>query len=87
MQQGYSRVSTDPGGTLSNSTTSTSLDTVIDTSTDNISNSPRLQKQKPRTIISPILESDDPPPNPFAEDIRGMALKKCTKININKLNL
>lgn len=74
MQQGYSRVSTDPGGigTLSNSTTSTSLDTVvIDTSTDNISNSPRLQKQKPRTVISPIVESDDTS-NPFAEDIKGI---------------
>lgn len=47
---------------------------VIDTSTDNISNSPRLQKQKPRTIISPILESEDSS-NPFAEDIKELAIR------------
>jgi hypothetical protein len=47
---------------------------VIDTSTDNISNSPRLQKQKPRTIISPILESEDTS-NPFAEDIKELAIR------------
>lgn len=83
MQQGYSRVSTDPGiGTLSNSTTSTSLDTVvIDTSTDNISNSPRLQKQKPRTVISPITESEGRS-NPFADDIKGkIQLDLCYKLN------
>jgi facilitated trehalose transporter len=76
LQQGYSRVSTnDPGGTLSNSTTSTSLDTVvIDTSADNISSSPRLQKPKPKTTISPIIESEDTS-NPFAEDIKQLAIR------------
>lgn len=59
---------------MSNSTTSTSLDTVvIDTSTDNISNSPKLQKQKQRTF-SPILESEDAS-NPFAEDIKELAIR------------
>jgi len=78
LQQGYSRVSTNPdsgGGTLSNSTTSTSLDTVvIDTSTDNISSSPKLQKQKQRTF-SPILESEDASSNPFADDIKELAIR------------
>lgn len=77
LQQGYSRVSTNPDvgvETLSNSTTSTSLDTVvIDTSTDNISNSPKLLKQKQRTF-SPILESEDAA-NPFAEDIKELAIR------------
>lgn len=77
LQQGYSRVSTNPDigiETLSNSTTSTSLDTVvIDTSTDNISNSPKLLKQKQRTF-SPILESEDTT-NPFAEDIKELAIR------------
>lgn len=75
-------MSTDPGGTLSNSTTSTSLDTVvIDTSTDNISNSPRLQKQKPKTVVSPILESEGTSSNPFADDIKGKIIfkKLCKK--------
>lgn len=59
---------------MSNSTTSTSLDTVvIDTSTDNISNSPKLQQQKPRTF-SPILESEDAT-NPFADDIKELAAR------------
>ena len=73
LQQGYSRVNQNTDGTLSNSTTSTSLDTVvIDTSTDNISNSPKL-KQKPGTF-HPILESDDGgSSNPFAEDLRALA--------------
>lgn len=44
---------------------------VIDTSTDNISNSPKLQQQKPRTF-SPILETEDTT-NPFAEDIKELA--------------
>ena len=75
LNQGYSRVSTDPGGTLSNSTTSTSLDTVvIDTSTDNISGSPRAKHKKPRTTISPIKESEDTS-NPFAEDIKELAIR------------
>lgn len=61
-------------GTLSNSTTSTSLDTVvIDTSTDNISNSPKLQHQKKKTF-SPILELEDIS-NPFAEDIKELAIR------------
>lgn len=74
LQQGYSRVNQSTDGTLSNSTTSTSLDTVvIDTSTDNISNSPKLQKQKHSTF-SPILESEDAT-NPFAEDIKELAIR------------
>lgn len=74
LQQGYSRVNQNTDGTLSNSTTSTSLDTVvIDTSTDNISNSPKLQKQKTGTF-SPILESEDAT-NPFADDIKELAIR------------
>lgn len=75
LQQGYSRVNQNSAdGTLSNSTTSTSLDTVvIDTSTDNISNSPKLQQQKQRTF-SPILESEDAT-NPFADDIKELAIR------------
>lgn len=75
LQQGYSRVNPqNTDGTLSNSTTSTSLDTiVIDTSTDNISNSPKLQKQKPGTF-SPILELEDTT-NPFADDIKELAIR------------
>jgi facilitated trehalose transporter len=74
LQQGYSRVVPNPDGTLSSSTTSTSLDTVVvDTSADNISSSPKLQKQKPRTF-SPILESEDTS-NPFAEDIKELAIR------------
>ncbi|KAG5676724.1 hypothetical protein PVAND_006536 [Polypedilum vanderplanki] len=75
LNQGYQKVSQVPDvGTLSNSTTSTSLDTVvIDTSTDNISNSPKLQKQKQRTF-SPILESEDTS-NPFADDIKELAIR------------
>lgn len=46
---------------------------MIDTSTDNISNSPKLQKQKQRTF-SPILESEDAS-NPFAEDIKELAIR------------
>lgn len=82
LQQGYSRVNqAAPDGTLSNSTTSTSLDTVvIDTSTDNISNSPKLQQQKPRTNFSPILESEDNS-NPFADDIKELA-KQAKKSNL-----
>lgn len=76
LQQGYSRVNQKADGTLSNSTTSTSLDTVvIDTSTDNISNSPKLQKQKPSTF-SPILErGEGGTTNPFAEDIKELAIR------------
>lgn len=76
LQQGYSRVNQQGAdGTLSNSTTSTSLDTVvIDTSTDNISNSPNLQPQKPRKNFSPILESEDNS-NPFAEDLKELAIR------------
>jgi hypothetical protein len=76
LQQGYSRVNQHAAdGTLSNSTTSTSLDTVvIDTSADNISNSPKLQQQKPRTNFSPIVESEDNS-NPFAEDLKELAIK------------
>lgn len=74
MQQGYSRVNQNTDGTLSNSTTSTSLDTVvIDTSTDNISNSPKLQKQK-QSAFSPILETEDAT-NPFAADIKELAIR------------
>jgi hypothetical protein len=59
-------------GTLSNSTTSTSLDTVvIDTSTDNISSSP---KQKPKASFSPIHESEDAS-NLFAENIKELAIR------------
>lgn len=72
LQQGYSRVNQGADGTLSNSTTSTSLDTVvIDTSTDNISNSPKLQKTR---TFSPILESEDTT-NPFADDIKELAAR------------
>lgn len=72
LQQGYSRVNQNTDGTLSNSTTSTSLDTVvIDTSTDNISSSPRLQQQQQRTF-SPILEDSS---NPFADDIKELAVR------------
>jgi facilitated trehalose transporter len=79
LNQGYQKVNQNPdgasgAGTLSNSTTSTSLDTVvIDTSADNISNSPKLQKQKQRTF-SPILESEDTS-NPFADDIKELAIR------------
>lgn len=74
LQQGYSRVNQD--GTLSNSTTSTSLDTVvIDTSADNISNSPKLQQQKLRTTFSPILETEDSTSNPFRDDLRELAAR------------
>lgn len=60
---------------MSNSTTSTSLDTVvIDTSTDNISNSPKLQKHQKQRTFSPILESEDTT-NPFAEDIKELAIR------------
>lgn len=70
LQQGYSRVNTD--GTLSNSTTSTSLDTVfIDTSTDNISNSPKLKQKK--STFNPILETEDASSNPFEADIKELA--------------
>jgi len=90
LQQGYSRVNQQPEGTLSNSTTSTSLDTVvIDTSTDNISNSPKLKPQQ-RTF-SPILETDDTHSNPFADDIKELAirakksnLKGSTKIDLGE---
>lgn len=74
LQQGYSRVNQGAEGTLSNSTTSTSLDTVvIDTSTDNISNSPKLQQQQKKTF-SPILETEDAT-NPFADDIKELAIR------------
>lgn len=46
---------------------------VIDTSTDNISNSPRLQQQKKKTF-SPILELEDTA-NPFADDIKELAIR------------
>lgn len=77
LQHGYSRVNQQgEQGTLSNSTTSTSLDTVvIDTSTDNISNSPRLLGQ--RSTFSPIIESDDN--NPFADDIKELAKQQKQK--------
>lgn len=79
LQQGYSRVNQD--GTLSNSTTSTSLDTVvIDTSADNISNSPKLQQQKPRATFSPILESESSS-NPFRDDLKELA-KRSKKSNL-----
>lgn len=73
LQQGYSRVNQNADGTLSNSTTSTSLDTVvIDTSTDNISNSPKLKPKQ--STFSPILESEDSN-NPFADDIKELAIR------------
>jgi facilitated trehalose transporter len=74
LQHGYSRVNQQAAdGTLSNSTTSTSLDTVvIDTSTDNISNSPKFQQKKQKTF-SPILETDDS--NPFKDDLKELALR------------
>lgn len=80
LQHGYSRVNQGEQGTLSNSTTSTSLDTVvIDTSTDNISNSPRLlgQQQGQRSTFSPIFESDDN--NLFADDIKELAKQQKQK--------
>jgi hypothetical protein len=74
LQHGYSRVNQQaPEGTLSNSTTSTSLDTVvIDTSTDNISNSPKFQQKKQKSF-SPILETEDS--NLFSEDLKELALR------------
>ncbi|CRK96410.1 CLUMA_CG009826, isoform B [Clunio marinus] len=74
LQQGYSRVQHNLGdGTLSNSTTSTSLDTVvIDTSTDNISNLSKPQKQ--RQVFSPISETEDKT-NRFEEDIKELAIR------------
>lgn len=58
---------------MSNSTTSTSLDTVvIDTSTDNISNSPKLKPKQ--SSFHPILESEDSN-NPFADDIKELAIR------------
>lgn len=88
LQQGYSRVNQSAGsggdGTLSNSTTSTSLDTVvIDTSTDNISNSPKLHPPQQRTF-SPILEAEDTTntgSNPFAEDFKELA-SRAKKSNL-----
>lgn len=70
LQQGYSRVNQpNADGTLSNSTTSTSLDTVV---IDNVSNSPKLQQQKPRANFSPIIEDTS---NPFADDIKELAIR------------
>lgn len=57
---------------------------VIDTSTDNISGSPKLQKQKPGTF-SPILESEDTS-NPFAEDIKELA-KIAKKSNLKDAHI
>lgn len=57
---------------------------VIDTSTDNISNSPKLQKQKQGTF-SPIIETDDAS-NPFAEDIKELA-KIAKKSNLKDVHI
>lgn len=68
-------------GTLSSSTTSTSLDTVVvDRSTENIDT-------KPKTTFSPIIESEDSPSNiqlggtGFADDIKELA-KRAKKSNL-----
>jgi FtsZ-interacting cell division protein ZipA len=59
---------------LSTSTTSTSID-VIDTSTDNISNSPKA-KAKTRPF-SPIIEGEDS--NQFIEGFKELAISERAK--------
>lgn len=82
-QQGYSKVTQSPAeGTLSASTTSTSLDTVADRSNENISSSP--PSSKPKTSFSPIIESEDNPVGGgggFAHDIKELA-KRAKKSNL-----
>lgn len=63
------------GDPLSTSTTSTSID-VIDTSTDNISNSPKTKGAKTRPF-SPILESEDG--NKFVEGFKELAISERAK--------
>lgn len=68
--QGYSRVSTQDPGTLSSSTTSTSLD--VDQSADG------SKSQKPRPF-TPILESDDTSSSSFVEGFKELALSERAK--------
>lgn len=68
--QGYSRVSTQDPGTLSSSTTSTSLD--VDQSADG------SKSQKPRPF-TPIIEADDTNSNSFVEGFKELALSERAK--------
>lgn len=83
LQRGYSRVET-AEGSLSNSSTSTSLDTIVIESANEFGPLPP-SKQLARTF-SPILESDDPGTQRSLENIKT-SLKKIDPTQVSKTSL
>lgn len=76
LQYGYQRVNT-AEGSLSTSTTATSLDTIVlDTNAEDLGSVPARGLQTQRTF-SPILETDDT--NPFLETTEKAKSKSSLK--------
>ncbi|EAA44045.3 AGAP005563-PA [Anopheles gambiae str. PEST] len=79
LQYGYQRVNT-AEGSLSTSTTATSLDTIVlDTNAEDLASVPprTLQHHQPQRTFSPILETDDT--NPFLEPVEKAKSKSSLK--------
>ncbi|XP_049542411.1 facilitated trehalose transporter Tret1 isoform X1 [Anopheles darlingi] len=75
LQHGYQRVNT-AEGSLSTSTTATSLDTIVlDTNADDLTSTP--QRSQPMRTFTPIMETDDT--NPFLEPTQKTKSKSSLK--------
>lgn len=84
LQHGYSRVET-AEGSLSNSSTSTSLDTIVIESANVLG--PLPPSRPLARTFSPILETDDSGTNKSLESVKASSLKKIDANKASKTSL